>query len=62
MTHDELLAAVRTDAEKLSASVRAAEDAGVSPALVLPALFSVFKEAGMLPESLDIGSLMGMLG
>ena len=61
MTHDELLEAVRTDAEKLSASVRAAEDAGVSPALVLPALFSVFKEAGMLPESLDIGALMGML-
>lgn len=62
MTHEELLATVREDAAKLSGSVRAAEDAGVSPALVLPALFSVFKEAGMLPESLDIGSLMGMLG
>ena len=62
MTHDELLAAVTRDAENLCASVKAAEDGGVSSALVLPALFSVFRAAGMLPESLDIGSLMGMLG
>jgi hypothetical protein len=60
--NDELLAVVKADAEKLCASVRAAEDAGVSPALVLPTLFQVFKDAGMLPDGLDIGGLLGMMG
>ena len=59
---DELLAQVRSDAQTLCASVRAAEDAGVSPALVLPVLFEVFRDAGMLPEGLDIGGLLGMMG
>lgn len=62
MTEQELLAAVEADAQQLCLSVRAAEEAGVSPALVLPSLFSVFREAGMLPANLDLGSIMGMLG
>lgn len=59
---DDLLAAVEADARKLSESVKAAEAAGISPALVLPALFSVFRDAGMLPAGLDIGSILGMVG
>ena len=62
MTPDELLAQVEADAQKLCDSVKAAESGGVSPALVLPALFSVFKSAGMLPDNLDLGMIAGMLG
>jgi hypothetical protein len=57
-----LLADVELHGRNLSAAVKAAEDAGVSPALVLPALFSVFRDAGMIPESLDLGSIMGLVG
>ena len=60
MTETELLEQVRRDAEQLCASVKAAEDGGVSPALVLPELFSVFKAAGMLPEGLDLSMLSGL--
>ena len=27
-----------------------------------PALFAVFRDAGMLPEGLDIGAILGMVG
>lgn len=56
-----LVRAVERDAAALAASMHAAVNAGVSQALLLPALFNVFREAGMLPESLDLGSLLGML-
>lgn len=61
MTPDELLAEVTADAQKLCDSVKAAEDGGVSPALVLPALFSVFKAAGMIPEGIDLSMLGGLI-
>lgn len=62
MTEQEHLDQVEADGRALAASVQAAEAAGVSPALVLPTLFTVFREAGMMPESLDIGSILGMIG
>ena len=44
----------------LCEAVKAANEAGVSEALLLPALIDVFREAGMLPD-LDFGSILGML-
>lgn len=58
---DDLLAAVERDAQTLCRSVHAATEGGVSEALLLPALISVFREAGMLPQDLDFGSLLAML-
>ncbi len=57
----ELLAVVEIEARHLCLAVKEANDHGVSDALLLPALVSVFREAGMIPESLDLGSLFGML-
>lgn len=50
---------VEAKARELCDSVKAATEAGVSDALLLPALLGVFREAGMLPD-MDFGSLMGM--
>lgn len=61
MTEAEHVAAVEAHARDLCASLHAATEAGVSSALVLPALIGVFREAGMIPQDLDLGSLMGML-
>ena len=57
-----LLEAVEDRARELCSAVHAATDGGVSTALLLPSLLAVFKDAGMLPADLNIGSLMGMLG
>ena len=62
MTDQELIAAVEESAQSLADAMKTAEEAGVSPALLFPALISVFKDAGMLPDWLDMGSLMGMVG
>lgn len=51
---------VEGKAAALCESIKRATEAGVSDALVLPALFAVFKEAGMLPEALDLGMLAGL--
>lgn len=56
-----LLKVVEVEAEHLCLAVKAADRAGVPDALMFPALVSVFREAGMLPESLDLGGLLGML-
>lgn len=61
MTEAEMLEQVRRDGHALAASTKAALEAGVSEALVLPALFEVFAEAGMMPAGLDLGSILGML-
>lgn len=58
---EKLLENVERDARNLSASLHAAAAAGVSEALLLPAMFSVFREAGLIPASLDLGSILGML-
>lgn len=62
MTVDEreLVAAVERRAEELCGAVKTASEAGVSDALLLPALVAVFRDAGMLPD-LDFGSILGML-
>jgi hypothetical protein len=39
------LAAVKRDAQTLAASLLAANEAGVAPALVVPTLIGVFREA-----------------
>lgn len=57
---DELIGAVNLHARDLCDSIKSAQEAGVSEALILPALIAVFREAGMLPEGLDFGSLLGM--
>lgn len=59
--HEQLVENVKQDAHRLALSLQAATEANVSQALLLPALFMVFREAGMLPENLDFGSIMGML-
>lgn len=61
MSEKELLAAVERDGTALAGSVKAALEGGVSEALVLPALFEVFAEAGMMPAGIDLGSILGML-
>ena len=55
------VAAVETHARALCDALHEATAAGVSNALVLPALVGVFREAGMIPQDLDLGSIMGML-
>ena len=62
MTDQELIAAVETSAQALADAMKEAEAGGVSPALLFPALISVFKDAGMLPDWLDMDSLMGLTG
>ena len=58
---EELLAAVERDGKALAGSVSRALEEGVSEALVLPTLFQVFADAGMMPAGLDISSILGML-
>lgn len=59
-----LLRVVEIEAKHLTDAVTAAEQAGVPPALLYPALISVFREAGMLPEGWEgmLENVMGMLG
>ena len=56
------IALVESRADLLCQAVNQASEAGVSPALLLPALIGVFREAGMIPADLDLGGLMRMLG
>lgn len=51
---------IEEDARTLCDTVKAATEAGVPDALMLPCLLAVFREAGMLPD-FDYGSLLGML-
>lgn len=60
-TPEELLAFVERDGAALAASVKRALEEGVSEALVLPTLFQVFADAGMMPAGLDLGMILGML-
>ena len=60
MSQPELIAEIETRAHSLCEAINQAAAAGVPDALVLPALFAVFREAGMLPESLDFGMLAGL--
>lgn len=59
-TEAERIALVEARGRELCAAVREANEAGVSEALLLPALIGVFREAGMLPD-LDFDSILGML-
>ena len=59
---DRLVAAVEDASLLLAEAVKAAEAGGISEALIFPALVGVFREAGMVPDWLDIGSLAGLLG
>lgn len=56
-----LLEVVEVEARHLCEATRAATEGGVPDALLLPALVSVFREAGMIPDGLDLGSLLGLL-
>jgi len=62
MNEQELIAAVEDASRGLADAMKNAETGGVSPALLFPALISVFKDAGMLPDWLDMDSLIGMVG
>jgi hypothetical protein len=59
-TPEQWVGLVEAKARELCDSVKGATEAGVSDALLLPALLDVFRQAGMLPD-LDFGSLLGML-
>ena len=61
MSDQELLAAVETNGRALCEAVHTALEGGVSQALLLPTLLGVFREAGMIPEGLDLDMIMGML-
>jgi len=54
-----LLRVVEVEAQHLCTAVKQASEAGVPEGLLLPALIAVFREAGMIPQSLDFGSLLG---
>ncbi len=60
LTEQEWVALVEERGQELCSAVKAATEAGVSDALLLPALIGVFRDAGMLPD-LDFGGLLGML-
>ena len=62
MTEPDLIAGVETAAQNLADAMKEAEQGGVSPALLFPALISVFKDAGMLPDWLDMDSITAMVG
>lgn len=47
ITPADLVAQVRGDAEQLAASLIAASDAGIGPAILLPELVKVFKASGL---------------
>ena len=56
---DTLIAMLRIDAKKLAATLKQANEAGIGPAVILPALVSVFREEGMFDGSLaDLQALM----
>jgi hypothetical protein len=55
-----LLQVVEVEARHLCEATREATEGGVPDALLLPALVSVFREAGMIPADLDLGMLLGM--
>ena len=58
---DALVLEVEAASKRLADAVKAAEAGGVSEALIFPALVAVFRDAGMVPDWLDIGSLAGLL-
>ena len=58
---DGWLAEVAEDATTLCTTVKAAAEAGVPDALLLPALLAVFREQGMIPENMG-GLLGGLIG
>ena len=62
LTEKYLVRRVEEASKDLADAVKAAEAGGVSEALIFPALVGVFREAGMVPDWLDIGSLAGLLG
>jgi len=52
---DEHLDRIRTDTARLSQTLKDASDAGVSPALILPQLVLVFREAfGEMPPGFTL--------
>jgi len=57
MTHDELVKKCEQDARSLAESVHAAADAGVPYVVLLPALITVFREMGMMPDGMAIPGL-----
>lgn len=57
LDQDAWLAEVSEDARTLCTTVKAATEAGVPDALLLPALLAVFREEGMVPENL--GGILG---
>lgn len=60
-TPEEWIASVRQHAGELAAELRDATDAGVPPALILPALIDVFRSAfGEMPAGFQLP--FGMLG
>ena len=62
LSEQQLVLEVEAASKQLADAVKAAEAGGVSEALIFPALVGVFREAGMVPDWLDIGSLAGLLG
>lgn len=52
LSHDQrqLLGNVRRAAEDLAVSLHAAEDAGISQAVLLPELVAIMREAGLMPD------------
>lgn len=57
----ELVGDVEVKARALCEAVNVAIRNDVSQALLLPSLISVFREAGMIPQDLDLSGLMGLL-
>ena len=61
MTEAQHVEKITQHAEDLCAAIEVASEDGVSHSVILPALLTVFREAGMFPENLDLGGIMGML-
>lgn len=57
MTTDEHVNEVRCRAEDLATALIAAQEAGVSPLTLIPAIMDVARETGLIPEGSGIPGL-----
>jgi hypothetical protein len=63
LTADQHVLEVTLRGQQLAEALKDAGDEGVGPAVLLPALVTVFRDAGMMPGGLEsLGGLGGLAG
>jgi hypothetical protein len=61
MSDNPLVTKIEHDARALAESLREATDAGIGPAIILPTLITVFREAGIMSD-FQMPSLPSLMG